>query len=99
MDRARCGLVFRSAGLSPLVLSRALREAKLRISSACLEPLVVAREVLGVDEHAEAAVEVEFLCCRVLLLLLPGVGHRAEAQRAELVDGWLIHHAFEILLS
>ena len=69
------------------VFETGLRHPQLRLLQAARERAVVAIQVLGIDEHAEALVEAEGRQRRVLVLREIGVGHGAEAQVAQPVEG------------
>ena len=66
--------------------------AQLGLLQATGELAIVAREVLGVDEQADAFVEAERPDRRVLQLRPIGVGHRAETEGAEAVEGRFGQH-------
>lgn len=69
-----------------------VRDAELRFLESSRQRAVVAEELLGVDEHAEALVKGEARGRRVVMPRDVGVGHGAEAQRSESVTG---HHHHE----
>jgi hypothetical protein len=56
------------------------------------ELAIVAREVLGVDEHPDAFVEAERADRWVLQLRAIGVGHRTESEGAETIEGRFGQH-------
>jgi hypothetical protein len=62
-----------------------VRHPEFGLLQAARERPVVAKQVLGIDEHAEALVKSERRPRRVLLLREIGVGHGAEAQVPEAV--------------
>ena len=68
-----------------------VRNAQLRLLQSPRQRAIVAKELLGVDEHAEALVEGEGRHRRILVLRDVGVGHGAQAQRAESVAGHRHH--------
>ena len=60
--------------------------------SSAAEPLVLASEVLGVDEQAEALVEGQLADLGTLLLFGPGRAERVEAQGLEFLDRRFVQH-------
>ena len=68
------------------VLETGLRDAQLGLFQPAGQRAIVAKEMLGIDEHAEALVETERGGGRVLVLGQIRVGHRPQAQGAEPVE-------------
>ena len=85
-------LVELAAGRVVDVLDARLAEPELRLAERGLQPLVLAREPLGVDEEPEAFVEGDGGERRVLLLRLPGGGEGVEAQGFEFLEGRVREH-------
>jgi hypothetical protein len=63
-----------------------IRRVRPTLAQRPRETLVVARQVLGVDDHPKARVEVDLLTLRVFALRRPRCGHRAEVQCMEFLD-------------
>jgi hypothetical protein len=76
------------------VLDARLAESELGLLEQSAEALVLSREMLGVDEQAEALVEGQLADLGALLLLGPRGGECVEAQRLEFLDGRFVQHAF-----
>ena len=64
-----------------------LGNAQLGLGQATGELPIVARQVLGINEHPDTLVETERADRGVLQLPAVGVGHGAETQGAEAVEG------------
>src|SRR6185437_3114540 len=76
------------------VLDARLAESELGLLEQPAETLVLEREVLGVDQQAEALVERQLADLGALLLLGPRRTERVEAQRLEFLDGRFVQHGF-----
>ena len=75
------------------------RMAQLGGAQAPLELALLAGRPLGVDEQAEALLEVERSGLGGLDLLLAGVGHRAELHGVQLVEGLFDQHRSSSLVA
>jgi hypothetical protein len=74
------------------VLEARLGQAELGLLQAAGEFAIVAREVLGLDEQADAFVKAQRAHRGVLELRAIRVGHRAEMEGAETVEGRFGQH-------
>jgi hypothetical protein len=78
------------------ILDARVRDSQLRLAQGPREPLVVARQMLGVDQHPEAPVEIDFVHLRIFALFRPRRRHRwcpsgfvrAELRPSEGVSSW-----------
>lgn len=73
------------------ILETGLRDTQARLLHAARQRAIVPKEVLGIDEHAEALVKAEALDGGIVLLREIGIGERAEAQAAEAIEGGRDH--------
>jgi hypothetical protein len=74
------------------ILEARLGNAEFCLLQATGELAVVAREMLGVDEEPDAFVEAECPDRRVVQLHAIRIGHRAEMESAEAVEGRFRQH-------
>ena len=81
-----------AAGRVVEILETRVRNPELRFFEPAGELAIVPREVLGLDEQADALVETERPDRRVLELRAVGVGHRAEMEGAQAVEGRFGQH-------
>ena len=86
----------RAIQLAPTVveiLKTGLTHFQLRFFEPALQRPILTREVLGIDEHAEALIEAEGRDRRIALLGEVDVGHRAEPEMMKAFDRLFSQHA------